>query len=359
MKAAALSRILAPFAQLANRHALSNVYRALYVQPDKIQGCSPWGILEADVSLGIETPFWIDAANFIAVIRSLPDDDLELQIAGGGLSWSCGLADGKLALLGDLTFPETDWSLKKSSLWEPTDLFTEALQLGSLSCGPLSMASAGVYGAVVDNRNDELLVLSSDNVTVAACGGGKTNPLFPGQLTFSPDALNLLVAILKTKAKKPVRLNLTDTAVHAFVEPYSLMLRPAAPLKHDLAQLTSAYRAKEVVAEIPRERIAAFIKRAASLSEEKQHTYVVLRVAEGALSLSFAEGTAASDEYYMVDGLEIAEDIPEIRLDAIRVARVLAYADKLALDHIERHVLVFFGTDPNFDYLVRGIQTKG
>lgn len=359
MLASELTAILAPFAQLANRHALSNVYRALYITPDKVRGCAPWGILEADAELGVSAPFWIDAAHFIAVVRSLPEDDVQLELKGGGLVWSCGMADGKLALLGDMKFPEVSWKpLSAANLWEPPKSFLAALQLGALSCGAMSMASAGVYGVIINNTDAMMTVESSDNVTIALCEACETIDAFPEKTVLVPDALNLMIAILKTKSKESARVEIMEKALYVGIGGYKLMLRPAPSLKHDLRALIDNFSAHETVVEIPRERIAAFIKRASALAEAKQHTYVILRVVEGALSLSFSEGTATSDEYYLADALEGIPEMPEIKLDAARVARVLAHADKIALDHIERGVLVFFGEDPVFQYMISGSQQK-
>jgi hypothetical protein len=43
----------------------------------------------------------------------------------------------------------------------------------------------------------------------------------------------------------------------------------------------------------------------------------------------------------------------------MRVARVLAHAEKVVLDHIERGVLIFYGEDPSFSYMICGSQSKG
>lgn len=363
MLASELNAALAPFAQLANKHALSNLYCALHITPKRVRGFAPWGILEAEIpiasSFNVES-FWIDAENFIAVMRSLPEDEVELEVKSSGLVWQCGLAEGKLALLGEMRPPVVDWSpLDKKGLWHPPKEFAEALQLGALSRGAMSMASAGVYGVVIDNSAaDEMMILSSDNVTISACSAGPGSPLFPDRIALKPEALDLLVTILKTKSKEGPRLDLGDKAIYCGVEAYKLLLHPAPPLKHDLRALISAYAAHDTVAELPNARIGAFIKRAAALAEAKQHTYVVLRIADGALALSFAEGTASSDEYYLAKGLDGIPELPEIRLDAGRVARVLAHADQIALDHIERGVLVFFGDNPPFQYMISASQNK-
>lgn len=359
MLASELNAILAPFAGLANKHALSNVYRALYITPEHIRGCAPWGVLEAAAELGVSAPFWIDAAHFIAVARSLPEDHVELELKGGGLAWACGMSDGKLALLGELKFPETSWKpLGATDLWEPPKSFLEALQLGSISCGAMSMASAGVYGTVIDNTDATMCITSSDNVTVALCEACEANPQFPESTVLIPDALELLVAILKTKSKGPARMDIAEKTIFVGIGPYKLMLKPASKLKHNLRRLIDNFSAHETVVEIPRERLAAFIRQAAALAEAKQHTYVTLRVVDGAMSLSFAEGAASSDEYYLAEALAGIPALPEIKLDAGRVARVLAHADKIVLDHIDRGVLVFRGENPVFEYMISGSQQK-
>ena len=360
MKSSDLADILSPFSQLANKHALSNIYKTLEVAPDSIRGCAPWGILTAFVDLDIAEPFWIDAASFIAVIKSLPNDDLSLSIKSGGLHWECGSAEGKLALVGKTEIPDADWAILGKRLYNPDKAFIQALELGSLSCGPESMSSAGVYGVIIHKTDDGLFIESSDNVTMAYCDAGLHERMaeWPEKTTLKPDAMAMLVNILKQKSEKPPRLDIQEGAIYARAGAFRLLLRPSTPLKHDILALCLNYAAREAAAKVPAESLARFVRRSAALAESKQHTFVKLKATDGALALSFAEGSATTDEYYLAKDIEGIPELPEIRLDAVRMARALTQADRMALDHIENGVLVFFCEKPAFSYLICGTQEK-
>ena len=345
---------LAPFAQMANRHAMSPVYKCIEIGPDYVRGCSQYGIMDAAIRLGIGQTIWIDAQMFVSVLKSLPADEVEFEIKGNSLEWSCGLSTGKLALLGTQQIPMLDEKLlPQGSPWAPPDSFPDALDLGALSCGSIGMASAGVYGVLLDNRGD-FSVLSSDNITVASCRVCASVPDFPERITFSPEAIAMLATVLDGKVQD-VSISLDDRALYCVNKAFRLLIRPIPAIKHDLRDIIANFGQGDAVAALPRDRLAAFIKRALGLAENKGQSYVSLAAAEGALSMSFSEGAAASDEYYLVDGL-VVPTLPEIKLDAGRVARVLAHADELILDHMERRVLVFRGKTPPFLYMVSGMQ---
>jgi hypothetical protein len=353
MIAAHLAACLAPFAQLANKHALSDVYKCIEVQPQLVRGCSQYGVLEASLSIGIPETIWIDALIFTSVLKSLPDkEEVVFVLKSGALEWECGMATGKLAIMAAQKIPLIDpASLPKDAPWTPTESFIDALELGALACGSVGMASAGVYGVVLDNRAD-FRIVSSDNVTVASCRVSDRVATFPERITLSPDAAAMLDTILNNDAKE-AKLSIGENIVYCVNKAFRLLLRPIPAVKHDLRALTDNYASADSVAEIPRERLVAFIKRSAALSENKGQTYVTLAAAEGALSLSFAEGAASSDEYYLVKDLAVPT-LPEIKLDAGRVARVLSHANEIVLDHIERKVLIFRGMNPPFLYMVAG-----
>jgi hypothetical protein len=351
-----LAAILAPFALMANRHALSAVYKTLEISPTGIRGCSPYGILEADAALDIPETIWIDAASFIGIVKSLPKDEIKLSIKSNALIWECGLADGKLGLSQKMEIPETDFSILKKKLWEPSKEFSEGLALGSLSCGPQSMASAGVFGAEFVMK-DGITLVSSDSVTMSACKIADERPKsWPERITLIPDALELLISCLKIKAAKPAKLDMQANAIYLSNGALRLMLRPAPALKQDILGLCENYASRDAISELPGDRIKAFVSRATSLAESKQHTYVSIRIVDETMLLSFAEGAASSDEYYLSKDLAGFPDLPEIHLDALRVARALSHCDKLALDHVERGVIIFFNENPNFSYLISGKQ---
>lgn len=355
MIASHLASLMAPFAQLANKHALADIYKCVQIDKDGVAGCSQYGIMDANIRLGIPERIWLDAIIFHSVLKSLPDkEEVQFELKGGALEWECGMSTGKLALMGAQKIPSIDWAetpLPQSEPWPPTDAFIDALDLGGLSCGSVGMASAGVYGIVLDNR-DDFSVLSSDDVTISICKAGAKVAAFPEQITFSPDAIAMLRTVLNGDGKEAA-LSISSNALYCVNKAFRLFLRPIPPVKHDLRAHAANFSAADTVASIPRERLAAFIKRAAALSEDKGRTHVTLAAASGALSLSFVEGASSSDEYYLVDKLDIPA-LPEIKLDAARIARVLAHSEEIVLDHIDRRVLLLRGKTPPFSYMICG-----
>jgi hypothetical protein len=356
MQSNELADILAPFAMLANKHALSAVYKTLEIGPDYIRAASPYGILEAAGELGLPETIWIDASSFIGVVKSLPKDEIKLSVKANALIWECGMAEGKLGLSPEMKIPEADFAILKKKQWSPPKEFVEGLALGSLSCGPQSMASAGVFGAEFIMGENGIDLVSSDSVTMSCCKIAEEMPKgWPTRITLIPDALEILVACLKQKAEAP-KLVMQDKAIYCGAGALRLMLRPAPALKQDILALCQNYAAREAASELPGSQIKAFVSRATNLAESKQHTYVSIKVVDGALILSFAEGAATSDEYCLSDDLAGFPEMPEIHLDALRMAKALSHCDKIALDHIERGVIVFFNEKPDFSYLISGKQ---
>jgi hypothetical protein len=344
-----LNKLLAPFAQITNRHALSVNYRTLEVQPRMLRACAAYGILEADAALGISDPFFVDTGAFCAVVKSLPaDEEVIFKVMNNALHWECGLASGKLALVGaDIIIPQMP-KLELEGISVPAGL-ADGLGLGSLSCGDSSLATAGIYGMVLDNRTC-LCAYASDDITISYCvlaaeaiGG------FPDRITLAPDAVRLLITVLDDKAM----LVAGETAINVKAGAYQLLIKSIPAHKRDIAALQEQFAQAKVKVALPRERIAAFIKRATALAESARHAYVDLMVTQGAIALAFTEDKAASEEYYLADDLD-APDLPPIRIEAARMARALAHTDYIVLDHIERSVLILAGDKPPFTYLLSG-----
>lgn len=356
-----LVAILGPFAQMTNRNALSAVYRSLRIEPDHIRTSSAYGILEAKVALGLPEPIVIDTASFVAVIKSLPtQEEVILEVKAGALQWECGMATGKLALAARETVISAIGVIPDAPTYKMDkrrrDDFSEALELGGLSCGPVSMASAGIFGVVLDNR-ENFCVLSSDSVTIARCLLSPAIESFPDQLVLSPEAASLLSAVLDSAGEAEASIIAANTAIYISAGALSLMLRPIPALKHDLRKLAAEFYDCDTLVDLPKERVGAFIKRAAALAENKQNTHVQLSAINGAMSLTFAEGASASEEYYLVDKLEVP-DLPPIMLEAGRLARALAHTSYIGLDHIERGVIVLSGKAPPFSYYISGRKDK-
>lgn len=350
MKTSELLPLLAPFSRILNKNSLTPVYRTLQLDKGLIRGCAGWAMLEAAVDLGIQAPILVDAHSFLAVMSSLPADEVKLEVSDKTLTWSCGTAKGKLALiLENIEIPKIS-RRSKPGAWPVAAGFDMALDLGGISCGASSLATAGLFGIALDNRN-ELTVRSSDDVTIAGCELSYAIEGCPDMMTLAPDGARLLASL----CRKGGSLEFDDKMIYYRGDSFKAIINQVPPLKHDLSKVAEAFEFGEVTAPLPRDRVESFVKRASALAEDSKRTYVVLGASEGQLTLSFAEGAAATEEYYLVEGLEIP-DMQEITVDALRMARVLEHSDEVVLDHIGRSVLVFRGSSKGgkFRYIIQG-----
>jgi DNA polymerase III sliding clamp (beta) subunit (PCNA family) len=354
-----LARLIAPYKQMINKGALSPTYRVLKLQGWSIIGASNYAVLEVDAELLLDPPVCVDAANFIAIISSLPDNqEVELSAEDGVLAWKCGQAKGRLAIMPEVKLMGIDRKPARGG-WVPTPPFREALDLGSISAGNDSFASAGMAGIVIDNR-EKLRVYACDGATISdAIVLDDPLPGCPATVTVSPPGAELLHTLLRDK-KAVVEFD--AKSIFASGADFKCLIKQVAPLKNDIAKMLAIYQDAEVVAEIPSDRIAAFIRRVGALSEKKREVHVTIAASKGMMTMAFLEGAASADEYYLVDGLNIP-DLPEVLVDAGRMARALVHCTEIVLDHAERGILILRGIGEHqndagevceFSYLISG-----
>ena len=168
MKSNELATQIAPFKKLNSKGSLSAAYRSLCFTKDKVRACSNAAILDAKMKHGIGEETFVDTTSFLAVVDSLPEKhDIEFTVEEGVLHWKCGPARGKLATLSIDNMPEIP-KKKRNGGWTPVKQFATVLELGGLSCGSAAATSTGMYGIVLDNR-DDFCVYASDDVTISAC----------------------------------------------------------------------------------------------------------------------------------------------------------------------------------------------
>ena len=228
MKTSELLPLLRPFIAVLNKNSMTPIYRTLCIDKTSIRGCSGWAMVEVSASLGIVEPILIDAVAFIAVMSSLPNDDIVLNVSEGVLLWTCGTAKGKLALIkGDFEIPKITRRAKPDSLAIPKSL-SLTLDLGSISCGASSLESAGLYGVVLDNRNN-FVVRSSDDVTVASASEDFHISYCPKIMTISPDACKLLSMLCKQGGT----LEFDEATIYYRTLTMKVVINQKPPLKHD------------------------------------------------------------------------------------------------------------------------------
>ncbi len=349
--------LLAPFKNFVNKQALSVVYRCLKLAPKTVYGCSANGMLSVDLQLGLESTVYVEASAFLALLDSLPRKaELVIELADDGegnattLNWVCGSAKGRLALMVVEGFPKMPKMPEEG--WAPPLGFIDGLLTGALSCDPQAMASVGIHGMAIYRGKKSLSFCSSDNATISMIKvAHKGLPEgFAEVITLAPDAAALLAGAMAEDGL----MAFDGNTVYYWDEGTRLVLKQVAPLKHNLMDKVAPFAgAPEKVAKIPRERIAAFVKRVAALAEAKRATDVILHAHGNELTLEFADQTAASEELYMLEGLDDLEEL-QIKLEAGRLAKALDHVTEVVLDHVAQGVLIFLGDDPPFMYLVAG-----
>ena len=376
MKSTELTLLLAPFAALANRHAMSPIYKALEISPETIRGCSPWGILEVDAEIGTTETFWVDAAQLVGAVKGLPAAEVVFIQTATTLSWTCDNAQGKIALLGKLDIPTHDWEGPQTDVPNIDSAFPEALKRGGLSASrDIGMSSAGITGVAltwVPNEADPngeygtLYIASSDNVTMSVSSAELNGGTWPANIVISTEAAMMLGTILRMSAgSSGAWMEIHEKMILAYADAFRLMIRAAPPMQHDILASTLNYPHDEIVTKLPSDVVKRFVTQAAALAEAKAHTHVKFAATNGALRLSFVEGTITSDEQYKLAELTLSQEFPEVRLDAGRLARALDIADKLAFDTFDKGVLTLFTNgdkekkQPPFSYLINGAQEKG
>lgn len=308
-------------------------------------------MLEASADLGLRETIYVDAATLIAVAESLPSDkEIKLQADEGVLNWKCGHSRGKLALAGIDSMRDMP-RMQEDAEWTPKSGFIAALNLGRLSCSSDSLASAGMYGVVVDSRGKNPIIISSDNTTVSSCEFVSKGFAAPDLVTLNPLAVALMGEVIKQDVGK---MTFADEGVHYVDDGIRCYVSQVSPLKYDLAEVRKKFRKPEMLVPLPRERVMAFTKRAAAMAESRRHVYVSLGANKGRLTMTFTEGVAQSDEWYLIDEVKVPEMTP-IKLDAMKLARALQHVDMVALDFIEREQAVLLRSDnPKFEYLMSG-----
>lgn len=348
-----LVQLLKPFAVMNDRSALSASYKSMELSPEGIRGCAGFGVLEATAGLPIDDSCVVDTATFLAVAKSLPPDaPLEMEATENTLIWAVMDNRGKVAAEGKLALVEVDALPAAGQLGKNpirlTPYFVDGLDLGGLSAERPSTLTPDMYGVVIDNRHDDLTICSTDDATISVAVVGDALEDLPKMLTLHPKAAALLREIADTING---RASFSERSI-VYTDPrYKLMIKPEAALKTDLDPVFDPYFDGEAFVRVDRERIQAFIKRVNAIAENKAELTVDFSLRGGRLALSFNEGDVSSSEYYLVEDSSLPT-IQPITLKATTVARALSHVDRMALDHVERGVLVFHGSKPTFRYMV-------
>jgi hypothetical protein len=317
--------------------------------------------MQCDIDLGLDNEIYVNCEDFLQLLRSLPDSEFEPQLTEGALRWTCGPAKGHLSLMTsereqiivpapDFVGPQPEGTVDAK--------FGEGLELGSLSCGSMSLRTLGLQGVQIKNSNGKAYAYATDNTTFSACclGEALDEPIGrpganePKMITLLPEATELLSALLKRDGIS--LLTFDNSSVYCVTLKAKLLLHQVPPLRTDISLILNDFARSDVSMPLYREAVSSFIKRAEALSDSAARAMVEISVEDGRTRLLFSEATAGSEEYYIVQGGPKVTVQP-VRLEAHRLAKALAHANDLIFDYANHNVLILRG-DNEFVFAVTG-----
>lgn len=344
MKSSEIVALLRPFKSIINPRALSPMSRVIEIGP-KLRANCEWAHVECAYDAQ-QSPVFVDGASFCAVLDSLNNgEEFKQSLADNVLSWRCGHAQGKFATVPEIEMPA--YSRRVKAPWRASDEFKKALQLGMLSAGSSALATVGLFGVSIKLAKQRLAVMSSDNITISYAEASDAKATGPAVVTLSPDGADLLATLLQGTTT----LEMDDKAVYVSSPTHKARINQIDAIKSTIGDTLAAFEAAEIQVKLPRERIAAFVKRASALAEAKRHTTVWISAKKGKLTTTFSEGISTTEEDYLIEGLDVPDLAPS-QVDASKLARALSSSDVLVLDHVDRNVLVLHGEKPKFRYLI-------
>jgi hypothetical protein len=348
-----LTDVLEPFQFVCHANALATDYRRLFITNNRIKGRSARASIDAMYSLGIDEPFSIDFGLLYPLVKSLNaggNTEIEFKYEGDVLSWKSGAGHGRLAVAGTKDVEMLPRMSSNQGLVVSKEL-VKTLELGSIACSNSALESIGLHGMIMLEDNEKAFCISSDNVSIACASMPvEEGQLHSGTITVKPDDAQLLSLLASREGGRMVfnenAIYYSDPAIRAVVSPVS-------PLQHNLYDICSRNFDADKVARLPKDRIAAFVKRAAALTENREHCSVIVRAADNQITLEFTENRASSEEMYLLEDVSVPTPT-EVMVDAIKLGKALQNCDYMLLDHMHRSMLVFRSADLSFHYLLAG-----
>jgi hypothetical protein len=308
-----------------------------------------FGAMEVEVATGLSSEVLVDGESFLQILRSLPAGEMTMSATGSSLAWECGKAKGQLALMAEGAQVMPVLIPDGVEFTEVGAGFGKGLDLGSLACGTSALMSVGLFGVSI-SLNEGVRAYSSDDNIIAAAKMCDSIKGLTDSVTLSPNSAKLL-ATLTSRDKATVAVD--AQTVYCKTPDAKLVLKQIPPLKYKIGDQLTGFAAEEIKVPLQRDVVAAFIRRAEALTEEKKRTDVAVSVVAGqGVKLTFADGKSSSEEYYVAEGMA-ESSVDPILIDSRRLARALSQASRVVFDHVAKKALVLRG-DQEFVFVVAG-----
>jgi hypothetical protein len=338
-------------------------YRALALATDHIRGCGLFGQMECEINLGFASETYINCEDFLQLLRSLPDEELEVEVDAAKLTYKCGRVSGHLSLMAasgeSLIINRPRFNNERV----PNDVvetpFGAGLELGALSCGSMALRTLGLQGVQIKNKDGKAYAYATDDTTLSSCYLGNALEVPPpidganepvDTITLLPEAVDLLAALIK---RDGMAIMIYDgSSVYCETHGTKLLLHQVPALRLDVSTILDDLTSCEIRLPINQQAVAAFIKRAEALSEATARAMVEVSVEDGNTKLVFNEATSSSQEFHLTQGSRVA-DVPPVKIEAHRLAKALAHSKELVFDYAAQHILILRG-DNEFVFAIMG-----
>jgi DNA polymerase III sliding clamp (beta) subunit (PCNA family) len=354
MTAGELAALLRPFNAIISKAGLADIYRVLVLRGDgTLYACAPHGRLEARGGPKLPSEVVVETTKLLGVINNLPEKSVvELMPGPNGLGWRCGAAGGRLGrwVLGEDDLPP---------MLEPRDNpmsldheFVDLLKLGSLSCASSAMVVDELRGMPLEFTGRRCAGISSDNETLS-CYDMQLKSAVKGKFTLSQPAASLLIAAYRDDSTLEVGDGITLRNAT-----YTAYVPKMADMKWDLRSVADAYCKHENTAKLPAKDIAAFIRRANVIAEEKRRVVVTVEFTEGRMELLFSDDVSETTKSFLCAGVELPDGF-SMSLNASLLARALEHVDELVLDFVQKGYLVFRKHSKTGEFFYMMSQERG
>jgi hypothetical protein len=340
--------------KVANPRALSVNYRVLAVDHEHIRAAAPFGVMRVILDLGIDGEHCVDAADFLGVLRTAPEQPFTVAVKDNALHWQCGKARGHLSVF-EAQVPLPDY---RGDLAPLIPDFGRGLELGASACGQSAvLRSAGLEGVQLYNERGNLYAVASDGMVVSSCCLGPALPMLhpDGQsvVTLKPQAAALLAELAQQGHSDGMFLGADDTSLYFIAQGVDFHIYQLAPLPLNFADKLAPFTGAKQAVPLLHETVKAFLRRAEMLAEVRREAMVELSVTKGRTTLAFREATGSTEEYYDIVSDGPGVTVQPVRIEARRIMRALEDASHLVFDYAKQNILILRG-DNEFIFAIYG-----
>lgn len=347
--------------EISNQSSLTALHRSIELS-DKMMRCqSEFGnialTLSDDNATGLANPVLLDAAALTGVAGTLSADaDITFTENNRQVEWKSGMASGTMKIV--YSDSAIDPLNHANYPWEPGKDFAHGLMLASSACQAAATA-VGLYGIVIEPENDDLVMMSSNSISLA-CSRIQKGTYPAGTVTIRPPVPRILATFIDNCPN--CKLDITNEGIFMKGDWLIAHLPLAIKLEHDLKPYITGYNSKLHQAAINGDAVRKFITRARTMMDKNTMFTIAIKVEKGNLVLQHTSVGASTEEYFLASDLDPNLKFDSVKMQADLIATCLPYVDTAVFDYLGEPIgdpknpaIVFYGKKAvDFTYVLGG-----